>query len=59
VKKFMPRMLSSVQSKYGNARYRPRFGLASFSDKPIAPFGVQNLDYVYRTHLPLTSSSYR
>ena len=58
VKKFMPTMLASVQSKYGNLNNPPRFGLASFSDKPIYPFGLSNFDYVYQTHLALTKQSF-
>ncbi len=32
------------------------FGVTSFSDKPIDPFGDPSVDFAYRTDLPLTDS---
>ncbi|BAI94229.1 hypothetical protein NIES39_Q02210 [Arthrospira platensis NIES-39] len=51
MQRLAPRIVQQVQ----NIQPDTQFGLASFIDKPIAPFGGST-DYVYQTHLPLTDS---
>ncbi|WP_318285954.1 pre-peptidase C-terminal domain-containing protein [Limnospira fusiformis] len=51
MQRLAPRIVKEVQDIQPDTK----FGLASFIDKPIWPFGGST-DYVYETHLPLTDS---
>jgi len=54
VQKLVPNLVSRLQSIQPNTT----FGVGSFIDKPILPFGKSaDSDYVYRTNLPLTTDT--
>jgi pimeloyl-ACP methyl ester carboxylesterase len=54
VQKLVPNLVSRLQSIQPNTT----FGVGSFIDKPISPFGnLANGTYVYRTNLPLTTNT--
>lgn len=53
VRTLVPNLVSSIKSLQPDVR----FGVASFVDKPIDPFGDPGEgDYVYKTELPLTTN---
>ncbi|MEG4852115.1 hypothetical protein QUB10_14500 [Microcoleus sp. B5-D4] len=54
VQKLVPNLVSRLQGIQPNTT----FGVGSFIDKPINPFGNSaDSDYVYRTNLPLTTDT--
>jgi hypothetical protein len=51
LKTVLPQVIDSIRSTYSNSR----FGFATFSDKPIYPYGVSGKDWVFSLTSQLTS----
>eukprot|EP00003_Mantamonas_plastica_P002394 TRINITY_DN1181_c0_g1_i4.p1 TRINITY_DN1181_c0_g1~~TRINITY_DN1181_c0_g1_i4.p1 ORF type:complete len:921 (+),score=262.58 TRINITY_DN1181_c0_g1_i4:30-2765(+) len=55
----LPNLRAMIRSLTSNLRAEYKdawFGLGSYIDIPVSPFGSSS-DYVYRTHIPMTSST--
>eukprot|EP01114_Cavostelium_apophysatum_P013120 TRINITY_DN310_c0_g1_i2.p1 TRINITY_DN310_c0_g1~~TRINITY_DN310_c0_g1_i2.p1 ORF type:complete len:3659 (-),score=1079.82 TRINITY_DN310_c0_g1_i2:58-10971(-) len=53
IKSVLNSLVSNVKQVYPNAK----FGVASFSDKPISPYGsAAQADFAYQVNLPITSN---
>ena len=51
VRSMVPNLVDALRDFDPNSR----FGLTSFMDKPVSPFGTDGTDYAYRTDLGLTT----